>query len=87
LPEPPGKQLTDNKQNDSAWPARGGKAEPGGRHPGWVTDRDPDFHHEPPICVTGCLLAILFLASQDRVFGVFAHCRAQRSLVLSIRRR
>ena len=40
----------------------------------------------PPICVAGCLLAILFLASQNRVFGVFAHCRAPRSLVLSIRR-
>jgi len=34
--------------------------------------------------VAGRLLAILFLASQNRVFGVFAHCRAQRSLVLSI---
>src|SRR5690242_5354678 len=34
---------------------------------------------DPPICVAGCLLAILFLASQNRVFGVFAHCRAQRS--------
>jgi hypothetical protein len=38
------------------------------------------------ICVAGCLLAILFLASQNGVFGVFAHCRAQRSLMLSIRR-
>ncbi|MBV9094552.1 MAG: hypothetical protein JO132_11840 [Streptosporangiaceae bacterium] len=33
--------------------------------------------------MAGCLLAILFLASQNRVFGVFAHGRAQRSLVLS----
>jgi hypothetical protein len=36
--------------------------------------------------VAGCLLVILLLASQNRVFGVVAHCRAQRSLVLSIRR-
>jgi hypothetical protein len=35
--------------------------------------------------VAECLLAILFLASQNRVFGVFAHCLAQRSLVLGIR--
>ena len=38
------------------------------------------------ICVAGCLLAILFLASQNRVFGVFAHCPAPRPLVLSIGR-
>jgi hypothetical protein len=37
------------------------------------------------MCVAGCLLAILFLAGQNRVFGVFAQCLAQRSLVLSIR--
>jgi hypothetical protein len=41
---------------------------------------------DPPICVAGCLLAILFLASQNRVFGVFAQRRARRSLVLGIRR-
>jgi hypothetical protein len=40
----------------------------------------------PPICMAGCLLAISLLASQNRVFGVFAHCLAQRSFVLSIRR-
>jgi len=38
------------------------------------------------ICLAGCLLAILFLASQNRASGVFAHCPAQRWLVLSIRR-
>jgi hypothetical protein len=36
--------------------------------------------------VAGFLLAILFLPSQNRVFGVFAQCRARRSLMLSIRR-
>ena len=39
------------------------------------------------ICLAGCLLAILFLASQTRrVFGVLAQCRARRPLVLGIRR-
>jgi hypothetical protein len=45
-----------------------------------------DIRSSLPICVAGCLLAILFLAGQNRMFGVLALCRAQRSLVLSIRR-
>jgi hypothetical protein len=50
---PPGRQLT--AETDSAWPVRGGQAEPGhqgSRHPAAVTDRDPGCDHEPPLCTS-----------------------------------
>ena len=49
-----------------------------------VTDRDLKVSANRRSAWLGGLLAILFLASQNRVLGVFAQCRAQRSLVLSI---
>jgi len=60
-------------QTDSAWPDRGGQAEPRQSRqqgPGIVTDRDPNCDHEPPICAGASLAGCWWLASQDRMFGV-----------------